>query len=114
MDPTLRLITKLPLEELWRDDGFSTTIRLRPLAAGEISNMLRAGRVQFVVADLASKPWWVELQDCYDFGKNEVKPHLAEESRIVLEDFPDEYCYLASQWKSREGEPPIVVLEKLH
>ena len=114
MDPSLRVITQLPLQELWRDDGFTTTTRLRWLAANDIREMLRAGTVQFVVADLAAKPLWVDRRDCYDFWKTEVKPHLAEGDRIVLEDFPDEYCYVASEWSNREGEPPIVVLEKHH
>src|SRR5215510_2871202 len=114
MDISLRIITRLPLEELWRDDGFATTARLRQLVASDIRDMLRVGQVQFVVADVAAKPWWVDSRNCFSFWKNEVKPHLAEDPKIILEAFPDEYCYFASQWGHKDGEPPIVVLEKHH
>ena len=114
MDPTLKIVTRLPLEELWRGKDFSTTARGRWLAGEDIRGLLRADSVQFVVVDLGKAPLWIEIDHCYNFWKQEIKLHLAEGSRIVLEEFPGEYCYSASQWENRAGEPPIVVLEKHH
>ena len=51
MDAALKVVTQIPLTELWRDDGFTTTSRVRWLTADDITSLLRAGRVQFVVAD---------------------------------------------------------------
>ena len=35
------------------------------------------------------------------------------ESGLALEDFPDGYCYFASEWKTYEGEM-IILLSKAH
>ena len=114
MDATLKVVTQLPLTELWRDDGFTTTWRVRWLTADDITSLLRAGRVQFVVADVGVSPRWIPLGECYDFWKREAQPHLAApESRASLDDFPDGYCYFASEWSSRDGTP-IIVCERHH
>ncbi len=39
--------------------------------------------------------------------------HLADTEPARLEDFPDEYCYFASEWKSNTGET-IILLSKAH
>lgn len=113
LDPSLRIIKRLPLEELWRDDGFISTSRGKRLRADDIRDLLRAGRIQFVIADVGSKPRWIGLDDCYRFWKTEVKPHLAEPNqRTYLDSFPDSYCYTACEWGAAEA--PIVVLEHHH
>jgi hypothetical protein len=114
MDASLKVVTRLPLEELWTDDGFTTTSRTRSLTANDITCLLRCRRVHFVVADLGASPRWIPLNDCYDFWKREALPHLAaQESGIFLNDFPDGYCYFASEWSSRDGAP-VVVFEMHH
>ena len=113
MDPKLRIVTRLPLEELWRETGVVTASRGRFLTKDDIAALLRNGLVQFVVADLGNSLQWIGLQDCYPFWKNEVKPHIAGE-RAVLEEFPGEYCYFAWEWDTTPEAPPIVVLEKSH
>ena len=114
MDATLKIVTQIPLVELWRDDGFTTTSRERWLAADDIASLLRVGRIQFVVADVGTPLRWISLGDCYDFWKREVQPHLAApESKTSLDDFPGGYCYFASEWSSRDGAP-IIVCERHH
>ena len=114
MNAALKAVTQIPLTELWRDDGFSTTSRVRWLTADDIASLLRAGRVQFVVADVGVSPCWIPLVECYDFWKTEAQLHLASpESRASLDDFPDSYCYFASEWSSRDGTP-IIVCERHH
>ena len=92
MDLKFRVVTQLPLQELWRASGF----------------------VQFVVVDAGAAPQWIPASECFNFWKTEVKPHLASEDRISLQDFPGEYCYFASKWDSVEPSAPIIVLEKQH
>jgi len=48
----LRVVTQLPLRELWRDDGLSTTTRGKSLTLDEVREFLASGAVQFVVADV--------------------------------------------------------------
>ena len=52
MDNAYKVVTHLPLAELWRDDGFT---RVRWLTAEDIAGLLRVGRVQFVVADVGAR-----------------------------------------------------------
>jgi hypothetical protein len=114
MDATFRIITRLPLEELWRDDGFSSAGRGAPLAAEDIRALLRAGPVHFVVADVGKRPSWVPAAESYRYWKSEVHPHLAApDSRVYLEQFPESYAYFASAW-GEDGGIPIIVLEKSH
>jgi hypothetical protein len=115
MNTAHRIVTKLPLTEVWCQDGFTTTMRIRHLTAVDITSLLRVGRVQFVVADLGLPLHWVPVDECYDFWKTEVRLHLAlPESRVVLEDFPDGYCYFAFEWSGRDDIAPIVVCERQH
>src|SRR5689334_6966351 len=98
MDTALKVVTQIPLPELWRDDGFTTTSRVRWLTSDDITSLLRAGRVRFVVADVGASPRWIPLSECYDFWKTEAQPHLAApKSRASLDDFPGGYCYFASE-----------------
>ena len=114
MDTSAKLVTRLPLVELWRENGSKTTSRLRWLCQEEIQIILRAGTVQFVVADVGQIPTWIPLTACYDFWKKELKPHLAKpEIEAILQDFQGDYCYYASEWENPDG-PPIVVCEKSH
>ena len=114
MDPKLRIVTRQPLQELWRDDGFSTTTRGRSLTDEDVRELLQSGPVQFVVVDVGSAPRWIPPSQRFQFWKNEAKPHIASGARTSLDDFPGGYCYFASRWEAREEEAPIVVLEKQH
>ena len=114
MDKNLKIIVQLPLRELWRDDGFKSNGRGRPLTQSDIVDLLRTGQVHFVVADAGSPPLWISVSDCHRFWKDEVRSHLAADSKVHLHDFPGAYCYFASQWGHDTDGTTIVVLEKSH
>lgn len=113
MDVNIRVVTRLPLEELWRDDQSAIGFHQRGLTTDEISQLLREGPVEFVVAEVGRALQWITPEDRYEFWKNEVKPHLANQSQIVLDDFPASYCYIASEWSS-EAVAQIILLERHH
>ena len=52
-------MTHLPLRELWRDDGFSTTTRGKSLTEEDVREFLTSGPVQFVVVDVGAAPRWI-------------------------------------------------------
>jgi hypothetical protein len=106
-------ISQLPVDEIWEGEALISTNRVRDLNAGDITDLLRSGAVRFVVADLGAPYNWIPDDERFDFWKDEVKPHLADTESASLEDFPDEYCYFASEWKSNAGES-IVLLSKAH
>jgi hypothetical protein len=108
-----RVVTRLPLSELWNDAGAVRADLIRDLAADDIRELLRAGPVQFVVADVAAPLRWVPVDDCFRFWKSEVVPRMGAPSGAPLEAFPGGYCYFASEWGPVEG-PPVVVLSIAH
>jgi hypothetical protein len=115
MDISLKVVTKLPLEKLWGKEGSENATRREFLSADEIANLLRSGRIQFIVADVGISPHWINPSDCYQFWKDEVRTHLAVSSeKASRKEFPDHYFYFASLWDNATSSIPLVVLEKHH
>jgi hypothetical protein len=114
MDGEQKIVSRLPAEELWADRRLMSTFKVRDLEASDVVDLLRSGVVRFVVADVGKPFEWVPINERYDFWKDEVKAHLAAPtSKAALEDYPDEYCYFASEWKSYDGDM-IILLSKAH
>jgi hypothetical protein len=115
MDFALRTVNCIPLKELWQTSGTAVGPRRRALKSDEITQLLRKGPIEFVVADIGQQLRWISLDDCYDFWKSEIKTHLAEaNSPLILESFTGAYCYTASEWDNPESAIPIVLLERHH
>jgi hypothetical protein len=109
-----RIVTQLPLEALWSHQGNLDTVRERYLDKAAIREVLSESSVEFVVADVGSKLKWIPPGKCYEFWKQEVQEHVAQNpDRILLDEFPDRYTYVASQWTSKD-KIPIILLEKVH
>ena len=109
-----KVISRLPVEEIWEGQTLVSTVKVRDLNASEVVDLLRTDVIQFVVAVLGKPFEWIPNNERYDFWKDEVKAHLvAPESKAFLEDFPDEYCYFASEWKSYDGDT-LILLSKAH
>ncbi len=112
MSQNQKVISRLPVDEIWAGQRLVSTIKVRDLDASDIGDLLRSDIIRFVVADVGKPYEWIPNNERYDFWKDEVKVHLAApESKAVLEDFPDEYCYFASEWKSYDGDT-IILLSK--
>ena len=107
-----RIVTRLPLAELWDDAGPLSAAEVRDLAAEDIRDLLRAGPVRFAVANVGSPLRWVPATECFQFWKAEVQSRVAGAS-ADLDDFTGGYCYFASEWGPVEG-PPVVVLAVAH
>ena len=115
MDPKFKIVTRTPLEESWRSDGAAIGRRIGNLGRSEISELLRKGVVEFVVADVGRHLSWIAANDCFHFWKDEVKPHVLEgDSQAGLTSFSGEYCYIASLWEASGSETPVILLEKHH
>ena len=113
MDPRLRRVTRLPLEELWNADGTVEGDRGPYLNADGIRDLLRSGPVQFVEADYELR--WIPKEERFDFWKAELRDRVVETpDRFSLDDYPDEYCYVVSLWDVPGHPYPVVVAEKWH
>jgi hypothetical protein len=113
LKPEQRITTKLPLDELWDESGTLTDGRIRNLDQNNLAELVRAGSIQFVVADVGRKLNWIPTQDRFDFWKT-VRPQIVDSpGPIYLEQFPDQTAYTASEWPRRSGEC-LILLEKQH
>ena len=114
MKASLRIVNRLPLEELWDEHGDTSALLVRAVGKEEIRTLLRLGPVRFVVANVGDPLKWVEAKDRFQWWKEELKPHLAEPEveHFYQEDWPDEYFYTADEW--RRGEEVFVVARMWH
>jgi hypothetical protein len=112
-----RVVTRIPLDGVWDKTGPLPLTRGRVLGQSEIAALIRQGPVSLVVANCGDPLQWVSVPDFGRFWNEEVRPRLVEpdaaEDGFSLEDYPDAYCYLASDWGERDSTP-VVVLETYH
>jgi hypothetical protein len=114
MDPSQRIVSRLPLTELWDSTGPVPAVPGPSLTADDIRALLGRGPLRVVVADVGRALQWIAEKDVFPFWKDEVRPHLADSRRpIVLDQFPDGYAYFASVWTLTDGST-VLVLEKYH
>jgi len=108
-----RIVTKIPLNEIWDDRRTLTNQRIRNLDRNALAELLRAGLVQFALADCGLKLAWIPTEQCFEFWKS-VRSQIADPLKpILLHEFPNEIAYIASEWRGPEGET-VILLEKHH
>lgn len=113
MRPDQRIVTKMPLTEIWDDSGTLTGERIRYLDHNTLRELVRSGSVQFVVADPGLKLNWIPTEKRFEFWKT-VRRQIADATKpIYLGQFPNEVAYIASEWRGRAGAF-IVLLERYH
>jgi hypothetical protein len=113
MRPDQRIVTKLPLTELWDETGTLPGERIRHLDGNLIRGLMGTGQVQFIVANCGAKLNWIPMQERFDFWKA-IRPQVADALKpIFLERFPNQTAYIASEWRGRAGEC-LILLEMHH
>jgi hypothetical protein len=105
-----RVVTQFPFDEIWNDEKVVSREFIRHLVETDIKKLLPQSQVHFVIIQVGLKPKWIAPNECFNFWKNEVRQNLAKDKRIYLEDYPNHFCYVASEWVSNLTLP-IVVLE---
>jgi hypothetical protein len=114
MDPAQRVVTCIPLAELWNCDGPVGARRLGPIDEQDIVRLLRDEHASFVVADIGCQLTWVPPANRFTSWKGEVKARLAAPNATrPLDEYPNGYCYFATLWRLDDGRP-VIVLEKHH
>jgi hypothetical protein len=111
--PDQRIVTKLPITELWDERGSLLAERIRHLDQNLIRELVQKGPVQFIVANCGVKLNWIPMQERFKFWKSAL-PHIADPLKpICLDHFPNETAYIASQWRGTDGEC-LILLEAHH
>ena len=117
MSPEPRVVTSLPLSELWDATGPIAARRGPRVGDPEIRALFRGkAPVQFVVAEAdGTPPRWVPLAESRGFWMLELRPRIvpADAVRFEADAYPGRYCYVATAW-TLEGEraAPLVLVER--
>ena len=109
MERESKIVSSLPIGELWAGPRLVSTIKVRDLDASQVVDLLRSELVRFVIAEVGKPLQWVPNNERYDFWKNVVKSHFGIPESSAR--FADEYYYLGCEWKSYDGDT-IVLLSK--
>jgi len=111
--PEQRIVTKMPLNEIWDDRGTITGERIRYLDQSAVREIVGSGAVRFLVGDPGLKLDWIPIEKQFEFWKT-AKPQIASHDRPVRrEEFPNEFFYVASEWRGRADEC-VILLERHH
>ena len=114
MNAADKIVTSIPLKNIWTDESELPAKRIAYLTSEDIVQLLKKSAVRFIVADVGHKLQWIDTTQRFDFWKQEAKPHLADGTYKIDLDGPlGNYAYVASQW-AIPGEAPIITLEKFH
>jgi hypothetical protein len=114
MFPADRMVTVLPLRELFDETGPVEATRGSDLSAVDIRERLGDPLLRFVIASVGAKLRWYAKPEVFAIWRDEVRPRLAyPEARVSLDEYPGGYCYRASEWTLSDGTT-VVVLECHH
>jgi hypothetical protein len=114
MTQAQRIVTKIPLDELWNDSAMLTYERQEYLTERQVQELVSKGEIAVAEASCGLKLSWVSPNSTLEFFKKQVKGHVVNDpDRIILADFEDEWCYLASLWGDAEGRK-VILLETYH
>jgi hypothetical protein len=117
MRPDQRIVTQLPLSELWDDAGLLPHTRGQLVGRHKIAELLGTRPIQFFVANVGHPLDRVPFEDCYRYWKQDVKARLVEpaaaERGFHPEHFPGGYCFIGTEWGA-VGHEPVVLLETFH
>ena len=113
MRPEKRIVTKMPLTEIWDDAGAITGERIRYIDQNNVRELVRSCAVQFVVVEPGLKLDWIPIEKRFAFWKR-VQPQIANRDKpLQRAEFPHEFFYIASEWRGRAAEC-LVLLERHH
>jgi len=114
MDTSLRVVNTIPLTSIWLESELIDVKRGKYLGENDISELLKEGPIQFIIANVGDKLIWEPIENCYKIYKTNIKDHIISEvDNIDLSIFKDNFGYLASLWAGKSNTQ-IVLLEKIH
>ena len=114
MTQAQRIVTKIPLDELWNDSAMLAYERQEYLTERQVQDLVFKGDIAVAEASCGLKLSWVSPNSALEFFKKKVKGHIVDDTdRIILTDYEDEWCYLASVWVDANGQK-VILLETYH
>jgi hypothetical protein len=116
MDPKLRIVTLLPLAELWDDDGSIEARKGELIGSEGVREFLRTEEGPLVKAFIGSRLICYTGNARFDFWKGELRDHLnnPEDARggsTPANEYPN---YVVYEWFRQDGGGRILVAEGAH
>jgi hypothetical protein len=109
-----KIVITIPLDNIRTSTNELNAQRVGYLTQANIKDLLKRGQVNFILADVGQKLQWIQTNQCFAFWKSEAEQHIVTDvNNINLDNFIDNYAYIASEWKS-DDPTPIILLEKIH
>jgi hypothetical protein len=109
-----KIVTKIPLETLWTEKEELDFKRHNYLNGEDLKELLKAGPVQFVIADVGQTLKWIPVEKSFESYKKDFKGHIVDDlEKIDLDKFKDNFGYIASVWNDKVDNE-VVLLEHVH
>lgn len=110
-----RVITRMPVEQLFTESGPTRHARGELLASATVDALLDSSRgYSLVEACIGSPLRWYPRGD-YGFWYHHARQRGAEpDNRRPLDDFPDSRCYFVSEWHDSERDDRVLLYEEHH
>jgi len=114
MDLSHKIVDKIPLSGLWRENTSLEAKRIKYLNQKEVSEILKKGPIRFVFANVGDKLVWTDFDESFKIYKTEIKNFIISDiDNINLDTLKQGFGYLASLWAD-PSENSIILLEKFH
>jgi hypothetical protein len=114
MDPSVRIVTQIPLTELWDSTGVIRAARGPYLTVDDVRDLLGRGSPRFAIADIGKALEWIRGNEAFQRWKTKVRTHLVDPHQpFVSDEFPNGLAYVASEWTLDDGST-VIVFEVYH
>jgi hypothetical protein len=120
MDPLHRVVTQIPLSELWTIRGPFAATRVRSVGPSDLAVDLHSRpilrKTRFVVADVGRPLEWLDPIGIVAFLRDHIPGRIVDPSApgFRLNDFPGQFCFVVSEWAEQDSDSPIYVFERHH
>jgi hypothetical protein len=112
LKPNQRIVTKLPLTEVWDENGTLHGGRVRHLEQNLIRELMQTGTVQFIVANCGTKLNWIAVTGLSS-GKLFANKSPTHRNPSISNSFRMRTAYIASEWHGSAGQC-LILLEAHH
>lgn len=98
MDLSYKIVDKIPLDGLWRENTLLGAKRIKHLNQKEVSEILKNGPIRFVIANVGDKLIWTDLSESYKIYKTEIKDFIVSDiDKIDLDTLTHGFGYVNLQ-----------------
>jgi hypothetical protein len=114
MKQTERIVTRIPLDELWTVSAILEYKRLDYLTERQVKELVLKGAIAIAEASCGLKLSWILPDNAFKYFKSQIKGRVVHDpDRIILDDYEDKWCYLASLWVDAKSQK-VILLETYH